>query len=104
LSFEALNSVICILKIPKTKNKTKKPRNKERGRKLFAGLGPLVPQNKGGNQQPEKSFLPSDIKITKTPKSKKPQIKYWGMRKTDSKKMPTMKDRQRKNNIFDGVI
>lgn len=32
----------------------------KRGNKLFVGPGPLVPQNKGGYQQPEKSLLPSE--------------------------------------------
>ncbi len=39
----------------------------KRGNKLFAVPGPLVPQDKGGYQQTEKSFLPSDY-LNITPK------------------------------------
>lgn len=41
--------------------------------------------------------------IKKTPKNKIPQTKIWGIFKKDSRVIPATSDKQRKNNILDGL-
>ena len=48
--------------------------------------------------------ITNEIKINKIPNNKNPQIKNWGILTIDSKNIPAMNERQRKNNVLDGVV